>query len=123
MRDPPSLRQEHHLVHAGVFKGAQSFSNLLRRPDRVLGASLGHRKPVGRVFEVLPQVSLTGLVLPEEGVMPESVNEKGMVFVGDRADFLLVAVAQKRASDCKLRIHFVTDWLTLVLEGPVVVMY
>src|SRR5579871_2284016 len=104
MRNAPRLREEDHLVDAGILELPEPRADLRGRSDAIRGATLGQREIRRLVFEAFPQIRLARLMTAEEAVVPEAVNEKAVILGRDRADLVLVAIAQERARDGDVRV-------------------
>src|SRR5579862_8430014 len=123
MRNAAGLRQEDHLIDAGLLELLQARANLRGRADAVCGAAFGQREVLGLVLVVLPDVGLAGLVIAEKCVMTEAVEKKSLMLRRQFARLLLVAIAQERTRDRDIRIDRVTGRLAFVFQRRVVIVH
>ena len=93
MRNAAGLRQEDHLIDAGILELFEARANLGGRADAIRSAALGQREILRLVFVVLPNVGFAGLVIAEECIVPEAVQEKSLMLSRDRARLVFVAIA------------------------------
>ena len=79
MRNASGLRQEDHLIDAGILEFFEPRANLGRRTDAIGSAALRQREILRLVFVVLPNVGFAGLVIAEERIVAEAVEEKPLM--------------------------------------------